>query len=318
MLVTPKVSHSGIVTATTTFLAPHFEERRVRMLGIPSAEDRLDIVVWEEHRNPFETLMKSYLFRHFDHPPKVMVDEELRDFISRGLASAGFRTVGLSTNVELVRQVKSPAEVDILRAVNTGTVAAVRAVRPCLRPGLTENQVREILDAALTSVGFGKFFNIVLFEQHAALPHGGFGTGEEKLTHETMVLVDVGAHYMGYSSDICRSFFIGRPGGNRAGLWDATANLLTSWPFRTSRRRHLQQAMGLHSGKLKIWDVVLEAQTAAARQLRPNNTAASVDIAARNVIADYGYGEAFTHRVGHGIGVKGTVPRSLWSIRFLS
>lgn len=41
--------------------------------------------------------------------------------------------------------------------------------------------------------------------------------------------------------------------------------------------------------------------------MRENMTAASVDIAARDVISHAGYGEAFTHRVGHGIGIKGSV-----------
>jgi Xaa-Pro aminopeptidase len=51
---------------------------------------------------------------------------------------------------------------------------------------------------------------------------------------------------------------------------------------------------------------VLEAQTASSKMFKPNNSAASVDVAARSVIADAGYGKMFTHRVGHGIGIKGT------------
>lgn len=62
----------------------------------------------------------------------------------------------------------------------------------------------------------------------------------------------------------------------------------------------------LHAEKLKVWDVVLQAQTEAAKMFKPNNTAASVDIAARKVINDAGYEGTFTHRLGHGIGIKGT------------
>lgn len=53
-----------------------------------------------------------------------------------------------------------------------------------------------------------------------------------------------------------------------------------------------------------MWDVVLEAQTQSMHALRAEQSAAGVDIAARDVIAGAGYGEAFTHRVGHGIGIK--------------
>lgn len=61
----------------------------------------------------------------------------------------------------------------------------------------------------------------------------------------------------------------------------------------------------LHTEKLRVWDIVFEAQTAATAAFKQNNTAASVDLAARKVIEDAGYGYGFTHRVGHGIGIKG-------------
>lgn len=61
----------------------------------------------------------------------------------------------------------------------------------------------------------------------------------------------------------------------------------------------------LHAEKLKVWNIVLEAQTAASREFKANNTAASVDLAARKIIENAGYGHAFTHRLGHGIGIKG-------------
>ncbi|KAI3528777.1 metallopeptidase family M24 [Colletotrichum filicis] len=101
MLILPHVSSSGQVNAKTAFLSPHFEEGRVRMLGIPTREDELDIVIWEEHWNPYDTLLKSHLFD--GHHGKLMVDEEIRDFIVRGLDAAGFETVGLSQEVELVK-----------------------------------------------------------------------------------------------------------------------------------------------------------------------------------------------------------------------
>ncbi|KAK7424735.1 hypothetical protein QQX98_000313 [Neonectria punicea] len=280
MLIIPQTSADGEVSAKTAFLSPHFEEGRVRMLGIPSRDETLDIVIWEEHWNPYETLIKSRLFEG-KTTPKLMADEEIRDYIVRGLDSAGFETVGLTPQAELVRQLKSPAEVELLRAVNTGTVVAVRAMRPCLVPGLTEDQVTDILDNSMLAIGFSLFFNIVLFEEHGALPHGGFVTGGKKLTYDSMIVIDVGAHYLGYSSDICRSFLIDRPEGQRSAVPDL-----------------------LREEKENVWQIVLDAQTAAAKAFKHNNTAASVDIAARTVIEDAGYGYGFTHRLGHGIGIK--------------
>mgnify|MGYP000990069717 CR=1 FL=1 len=283
MLILPQDSEDGSVIAKTAFLSPHFEEGRVRMLGIPSREPELDIVVWEEHWNPYSTLIESSLFGGKEKPV-LMADEEIRDYIVRGLESAGFQTVGLTPEAELVRQIKSPAEVELLRAVNTGTVVAVRAMRPCLVPGLTEDEVTDILNNAMLSIGFGLFFNIVLFEEHGALPHGGFVTGGKELTYDTMVVIDVGAHYLGYSSDICRSFLIDGPENN------APSSSSSEDPLREEKE--------------KVWQIVLDAQNAARDAFRVNNTAASVDVAARAVIEDAGYGYGFTHRLGHGIGIK--------------
>ncbi|KAI3395852.1 hypothetical protein diail_789 [Diaporthe ilicicola] len=305
MLVLPETSESGTIRARTAFLSPHFEEGRARMLGIPSRDAELDIVTWEEHWNPYTTLLESQLFADFKRTPKLMMDEEIRDYIVRGLDAAGFETVGLNPAVELVRQIKSAAEVELLRAVNTGTVEAVRAMRPCLVPGLTENQVTDILDNAMLSIGFQLFFNIVLFEEHGALPHGGFVTGGLKLRPDSMILIDAGYKYLGYASDICRSFFMDPP-TKRLSLHGRILEGLRrivglqreqdkDWSPRGSK---------LHEEKLRVWDIVLEAQTAAAAAFQPNATAASVDIAARTVIDDAGYGYGFTHRLGHGIGIK--------------
>ena len=280
------------------------------MLNIPAHGD-LDIVTWEEHQNPYEILRG----KPFDSKAevKIMVDEEMRDYIVRGLGASGFHTIGLSGVVEAVRQQKSPAEIEILRAVNTGTVEALRQMRPCLAPGLKEKEVTAILNNALLSLDFRLFFNIVLFEENAALPHGGFITGDKILTYDTMVLIDVGAHYMGYSSDISRSFFIDPPQRSDSQPLPTPLSKLFSlcsllWTPRMSEAlptsHYKLQNSTLHALKLRIWELVYSAQTASIAQFVPIATAASVDIAARNVISAAGYGKQFTHRVGHGIGIK--------------
>lgn len=128
------------------------------------------------------------------------------------------------------------------------------------------------------------------------------------------LLTDSRAHYLGYSSDICRSFFIDPP--KPKGHW--RPDCINSWLEAAGlRRRHHHHGddhdhqhrnhenSELRSEKLKVWDIVLDAQTAAAGAFKPNGTAAGVDIAARTVIEDAGYGYGFTHRLGHGIGIKG-------------
>jgi Xaa-Pro aminopeptidase len=151
-------------------------------------------------------------------------------------------------------------------------------MRTCLKPGFTENEVAEVLDDTMRAAGMEPFFDIVEFGMSAALPHGGYN-GERKLKPGMFVLIDVGAHLYGYSSDVCRTFFP---------------------PFVSN-----PPPAGYNTTEqLSVWQVVLDAQTAAVNAMVPNATAASVDIAARGVIEKAGYGKYFTHRLGHGIGIK--------------
>jgi Xaa-Pro aminopeptidase len=273
--------------AKTTFLVPSFEAERARLLGMPFADDEeVAWVTYEEHWDPYATLASSKALHRSkgddreDAELMIIVDEEMRDFIARGLSTqSSFQVAGLSGDVESVRQIKAPVEVAILRAVNTGTIEAIRAMRPCLVPGITENDIVNVLDSTLRAASLEPFFDIVLFDEDASNPHGGTD-GSKVLTNTTMVLIDVGAHLYGYSSDVCRSFFP-----------PFTSTDESAW---NSDIKH----------KLAVWQTVFEAQTQSLSALTLDHSAADVDIAARTVIEDAGYGDAFTHRVGHGIGIK--------------
>jgi Xaa-Pro aminopeptidase len=199
MVVRPfKNESTGAIRAKTRFLAPSFEVERARLLGMPFVET-LEFVPWEEHWNPYETLRKAW--KHYavngedlaesKSNPKIMVDEEMRDFIQRGLGENGFKVVGLGGEIERVKQTKTQREIEIVRAVNTGTVEALRAMRECMHPGLTENEVMEVLDNTLRAAGMEPFFDIVLFDEDASNPHGGTD-GSKVLEAETFVLIDVG------------------------------------------------------------------------------------------------------------------------------
>lgn len=184
---------SGVITANTSFLCPSFEAERARLLSMPFQEP-INIIPWEEHWNPYTTLLESDIFATemtLKKRPRVMVDEEMRDYIQRGLSQNGFKVSGLQKTVEMVRQIKSEEEINILRAVNTGTVEAVRQMRKCsyistklklirclltqlvgLYPGLTEKEVQDVLDSTLRAAGLEPFFNIVLFGKIQALALG--------------------------------------------------------------------------------------------------------------------------------------------------
>lgn len=276
LVIQPSFLNDGSVVANTSFLVPYFEEERAKLLNMPFPEE-ISTITYKEHWNYYTTLWEAPIWGD-KLSPVLMVDEEIRDYISRGLASNGFSIVGLGGQVENVRQRKTEREIEILRAVNTGTVEAIRAMRKCLYRGVTENEVANVLDRTLEAAGFEPFFDIVEFGKSAALPHGGYD-GTRKLAPGDFILIDVGAHLYGYSSDVTRTFY----------------PPLFSYPPPTHYNITEQ---------LRVWSIVLEAQKASVEAMVSNATAASIDIAARHVIEAAGYGKYFTHRLGHSIGIK--------------
>jgi Xaa-Pro dipeptidase len=109
--------------------------------------------------------------------------------------------------------------------------------------------------------------NVVQFGPSSALPHGA--SGPRSLSRGEAVLIDAWDKPEGYYYDITRSTFFGPP---------------------TAEYR-------------KIWQIVLDAQTAGIEKAAPGVPCFEVDAAARRVIEKAGYAEYFTHRLGHGLGI---------------
>ncbi len=109
--------------------------------------------------------------------------------------------------------------------------------------------------------------NVVQFGPSSAFPHGA--SGPTPLAKNQAVLIDAWDKPDGYYYDITRSTWFGQP---------------------TDEYR-------------KVWSIVLEAQGAAIERAAPGVPCSEVDAAARSVIEKAGYGEYFTHRLGHGLGI---------------
>jgi Xaa-Pro dipeptidase len=109
--------------------------------------------------------------------------------------------------------------------------------------------------------------NVVQFGASSAFPHGA--SGPNRLSKDQAVLIDAWDRPHGYYYDITRSTYYGTP---------------------TDEYR-------------KVWSIVLEAQGAAIDRAAPGVPCSEVDAAARRVIERAGYGEYFTHRLGHGLGI---------------
>lgn len=171
--------------------------------------------------------------------------------------------------VEKLRTVKDRHEVSLLRraAAIAGTSYAVAARRLL---GRVERDVASALEAEFRKQGAetAAFPSIIASGKRGALPHASPGNG--KVKSGELVVIDFGARYKGYHSDITRTRVTGRA---------------------APRAR-------------SIYRIVEEAQRTAIESVRPGVMASEVDRAARQVIAAAGYGRAFGHGTGHGVGLE--------------
>jgi len=169
-----------------------------------------------------------------------------------------------------LRMIKSAEEIATLRRAAATADAAVRAVFGACRPGMRETELARIAQEALYAAGAQEVpFPIVGTGSNSAFPH--HATSSRAVQAGEPVLADLGGRLDGYMSDITRMAFLGTP---------------------TARYR-------------EIHAVVEEAVAASLETIGPGVPIREVDLAARGVIERAGYGDKFTHRTGHGIGVSG-------------
>lgn len=173
-----------------------------------------------------------------------------------------------SGTVGALRMRKDAREYDILKRNALTADAAMQAAWAQMAPGMTENQVAEIVRDAFKGQGVKPMFTIIGAGANGAFPH--HQTGDTVLKRGDAVVMDIGGAVAGYSSDMTRMAAISRP----------------------------------PEGYAEVHQIVEAAVRAALQAARPGVAAKAVDAAARGVIADAGYGEYFLHRTGHGMGVE--------------
>lgn len=175
-----------------------------------------------------------------------------------------------SACIDWVRAVKDEEERNKMRISSAVNDACMADFVAALHPGATEKELEEEFIRIYAKHGCEgvSFTPIVGFGKNAADPHhGNDGT---KLEKGMCVLLDVGGIYDGYCSDMTRTFF-------------------TAEPSEEER---------------KVYELVRAANEAAEAMIRPGARLCDIDAAARNVIEAAGYGDQFTHRLGHFIGLE--------------
>jgi len=223
------------------------------------------VIEWPEEKSPYEVLAKTTGYK------KIMLDEHARFMIATGLQAAGIEVVTTSQTIQSLRAVKTEEELRILRGINEFTLQLVRSLQKCIKIGMTQEAVVFAASRLFGRAGIGKgFWAIVLFGDQAAYPHGG--SSGKRLSRGEFVLIDIGSKLHDYGSDVTRTIL---PDGSEVS----------------------EELMG-------VWYTVQAAQAAAIKLMNVNETCSVVDAVARKIIRDKGYGEFFTHRLGHGLGLE--------------
>ncbi|MBQ3331509.1 MAG: aminopeptidase P family protein [Ruminococcus sp.] len=178
-------------------------------------------------------------------------------------------TEGLSAKLNEMRLIKSDEEVEKIITAQRITERAYTEVLNMLKPGVTERQIAVELEHLIKVYGGERvaFDLICITGENTSLPHGV--PGDRVVKEGDFFTFDIGAVYDGYHSDMTRTVAV---------------------KSATDEMR-------------MIYETVLQAHLKAARAITAGNTAAKVDIAARDHIDSCGYGAYFGHSTGHGVGL---------------
>ncbi|MDD5800354.1 MAG: aminopeptidase P family protein [Coriobacteriales bacterium] len=169
-----------------------------------------------------------------------------------------------------LREVKDDEEVELMRHAQSITDAAFTYICGYIKPGMTEMQIKNELESYMFAHGADalSFDSIIAAGPNGANPHAQ--PSDYVVQKGDMIVMDYGAGYHDYHSDMTRTVCVGEP---------------------TDEQRH-------------VYDVVLSANAAVRQQARAGIPGKQMHELATKIISDAGYGDYFKHGLGHGVGLE--------------
>ncbi len=250
------------------------DEDKAKML-VPSFEaDRIkritgitNIITWEETQNPFDILasiMSSQKGKKIGIEPKMWYSTF--EQIANVLSENSFISVEPIFN--RLRSVKDEGEQELLIKASQKTGNAITRTLEDLEIGISEMEAQSILNERLKWGNNEDTFSLVQFGENSSLPH--YHGGKRRLRRDDVILIDAGGTLDNYWGDITITCVFG----------DATTR------FK------------------EIYDIVYNANRLGKEAVEQNKLPSEIDAAARNYIRKKGFGNLFTHRTGHGLGLE--------------
>ena len=251
--------------ASATFVLPELESPKIKNLG-------LEYITYDDKEGPnlaFDKFSKISKFSELGIESRQIRHLELNLISSSGIAAD---TIDATDIFAELRMSKSDSEINcMIKAVEIAEKSLL-SVLDQMKIGTTEKQFAANLVIQLLKNGSDTglpFSPIVASGVNAANPHH-FPTNKQFEEGE-LVIVDWGATHEGYFSDITRTYALGN---------------------------------NIDERLLKAYDAVRLANQTGRKKAKIGVKAGDVDSATRKVIEDYGFGEFFTHRTGHGLGLE--------------
>ncbi|MGD2152298.1 MAG: Xaa-Pro peptidase family protein [Gemmatimonadales bacterium] len=226
---------------------------------------------WREEEDPFSLIADGLAGLP---PGRIGIEPSTRYGMARRLEGAlpDWELADATSVFERLRIIKSETEIGFIRRAVSITETSIAATFASLDAGVTDREVAGYLSGQMREHGAAGG-GLVQFGPTSALPHGG--TEGRRLERGMPVLIDAGCRVQSYTSDVTRMHFFGDDPGPE-----------------------------YH----EVFNIVLSAQTAAFDAARPGMQFQQLDRIARQVISQAGYGQYFTHRLGHGMGMDGHEP----------
>jgi Xaa-Pro aminopeptidase len=228
----------------------------------------------------FPDIYKSKLI---DHLKKIIEKDDIKEikinkfqtYVSESeiLASLGVKVTEMSsTHIPLQKMIKDEQEILHIKKAAKISKRSFKELEKKIKVGITEQKVKEILEKIMKEKGCEKpaFPTIVAFGENSALPH--HQPTDMKLKSNMAVLIDFGASYKGYRSDMTRSFWFG---DHPTKEYKKIENII-----------HEAYKKGLHAARNGL-----------------NKPVSNIDKATREYIEEAEYGEYFIHTTGHGLGL---------------
>lgn len=235
-----------------------------------SAVNNCEVILQNKTFEQLEFLLKKHNAKTISVESKTMTLYELSVYRSK-LQNYDIDTSDmLSGAITKLRSIKSKAEVEKIKAAQKIAENAFEDVLNHIKVGKTEKEIAFFLDSYMLKNGAEavSFETIVLSGKNTSLPHGV--PCEKAIQDGEFVLMDFGAVYDSYHSDMTRTVCVGKPDEEMK----------------------------------NVYNIVLEAQKAALSSAKSGIKGNELDKISRDVIEAYGYGENFGHSLGHSVGME--------------